>query len=256
MYSRSRIEWELLGTGPYEQRNGFGGIPPFRGRGFPPALPPPRWHQQPFSRPRARSHHNYNRNDYNNYRGQQPPSRNRPRPFIRLSNRGGRYYFNERQGYEQGQGRGRGRPRGHMQGHRGRGRGSHLSYSPSSGSDSDEETEYQKKIQVSQFCSSYVSVRTCYMCLQKYYILLLNNDCFVFSIHPLLNNVSPASLLNYEPKLQGMVDAVDDSVICEVFQEMIIGKNIDSARRFLTWGLKHGTSRLALELLMRKHRRY
>ena len=52
-----------------------------------------------------------------------------------------------------------------------------------------------------------------------------------------------------------MVDSVDDGIIREVFQEMIIGKNIDSARRFLTWGLKHGTSRLALELLMRKHRR-
>ena len=152
-----RIEWELLGTGPYEPRNGFGNLPPFRGRGFPCGQPPvPRWNQHGGAyhyRPRSRGHKNhnhYNRNDYNNFRGQNgQQGRNRPRPFIRLSNRGGRYYFNERQGFDQSQGRGRGRTRGHTQGHhRGRGRGAHLSYSPSSGSDSDEETEYQKKIQV------------------------------------------------------------------------------------------------------------
>ncbi len=54
---------------------------------------------------------------------------------------------------------------------------------------------------------------------------------------------------------QGIMNAVDDVIIREVFEEMIVGKNIESARQFLTWGLKHGTSRLALELLMRKHRR-
>ena len=154
-----RIEWELLGTGPYEPRNGFGNLPPFRGRGFPCGQPPvPRWNQHGGAyhyRPRSRGHNNhnhYNRNDYSNFRGQNgQQGRNRPRPFIRLSNRGGRYFFNERQGFDQGQGRGRGRTRGHTQGHhRGRGRGAHLSYSPSSGSDSDEETEYQKKIQVSE----------------------------------------------------------------------------------------------------------
>ena len=112
----SRIEWELLGTGPYDPRNGFGGgaPTPFRGRGYYPNLPPPRWQYQSSgggggyynnrSRPRG-NHSNYG---YNNQRGQpqqqQHQPRTRPRPFVRLSNRGGRYYFNERQapGNEQG----------------------------------------------------------------------------------------------------------------------------------------------------------
>ena len=140
-----RIEWELLGTGPYKPQHGFRNQPYYRGRAYPATPPPPRWHQQGYNPSRVRGNNSYVRSDFNSYRGQ-GQGRNRPRPFVRLSNRGGRYFFNERQGYEQS--RGRGRPRGHIQGHRGRGRGAHLSYSPSSGSDSDEEKEYQNKIQV------------------------------------------------------------------------------------------------------------
>ncbi len=51
------------------------------------------------------------------------------------------------------------------------------------------------------------------------------------------------------------MDDVDDAIVREVFEEMLVGRNLDAARQFLTWGLKHGTSRLALELLIRKHRR-